>query len=148
MDNLKFQAAIANLEAWLGDNDARRKRVECMVSALKGLVIMNNDNTPLSLPGNFCEGIATITPSDRVNAALRGMSGRFRRKDLYFIAENDGRGKIAKGTFACIFSKLQQRGIITVVEGEFGSRKAVYMKTDEHKALQQNTALRISELQE
>lgn len=141
MDRSNILATINDLEQWLRGVDEQKREVESTVITLKKLLGVVGDSSASAtlcpsrpMSGNTPDG---PIPSDRVYASLKEVSGRFTRSELYEKAENDGNGKIAKGTFASIFSKLMQRGVITLVEGKFGSRTAVYMKTDEYEALQQ-----------
>ncbi len=150
MDRSNVLATISDLERWLKDVDEQKREVESTIITLKRLLgIVDGGYGIGSIPPNR-HGASTTSmsmsrgtpegpiPSDRVHAALREMSGRFTRSELYERAENDGNGEIAKGTFASIFSKLMQRGFITLVEGKFGNRTAVYMRTEEYNAQKQN----------
>jgi len=144
MDNSKFVLAINELEAWLSENDLTRKEVESSIVTLRKLAGMNNNSTTTTWMGGIAPrssvtpGEIDVIPSNRVQAALKSMSGRFFRQDLYTKSIKDGYGDIAPGTFANIFGKLLKRGSIVLVDGEFGKRNAVYMRSDEHQALRQD----------
>ena len=150
MNRENIMATIADLKTELLNIETTKRQIESSLDTLTQLLrsplLANSKRSPsirstgkkiateetpsLSAGG----GVGTVLASDRVNAVLDNISGRFTRTELYKMAAGDGKGPIAPGTFANIFSKLIKRNKVICVEGAFGKRDSVYMKSDRNQA--------------
>lgn len=149
MNTSNILATIADLEAGVKELDETKAQLEASIASLRQLL-----NNPWLINPEGASSTARIgqwnaraihhlpktprkpdeiVPSDRVQAALNELNGRFSRSELFEKARKDGHGDIARGTFANIFSKLIKRNQIVCVEGVVGQRSAIYMKTKEYE---------------
>jgi len=162
MNKSNILATIADLKAELRQINEQKQHLESSINSLykligkKGQTLdvvsqkITSQQSPQTGKGIDAttpseKGLDAIVPSYRVRLVLNNMNGRFLRSDLYRNSSNDGRGPIAPGTFANIFSKLVKRRLIVCVDGEAGQRNAVFVKASEYNNLIDSTSQNSSE---